>query len=191
MTGMERLRLVVQMVSDLVFDDDGNATCKGAADDDDLAPTVGWHLGFYSRPNDGARGVVVKADGQGNTSFLFAWRDKQFELSLQKGECGVKAPNSSGGSTLWDKDGNIISIPGGSGKVKLGAASGNEPAVLGNALQTRLADLEAKFLAHTHTTALGACTAGGATGAVASAQTTSTLPHQTDVIKSSNVEVKP
>jgi len=186
---LKRLSGMVQLVTDLIFDSDGNATCKGVDDDDELAPTVGWHFGFYSRPNDGGRGVVFKADGQGNTSFLLAWRNKQYELSLQKGEVGVQ--NAFGASTLWDKNGNITSVPGGSGKVLLGAASGTEPAVLGNKLETRLADLESKFINHVHTTALGACTAGGATGSVASTPTTSTLPHSGDVIKSGTTEVAP
>jgi hypothetical protein len=185
---LARLRLMVQFVTGVEIDGDGNATCQGA-DGEEFAPTVGYHFGFYSRPAKSARGVIIKADGQGNTSFLIAWRDKQYELSLQKGECGVQ--NAFGASTLWDKNGNVITTPGGSGKVQLGGASGNQPAVLGNTLQTRLADLEAKFLGHVHATALGLCTAGGATGSVASAPTTSTLPHSADVIKSNTVEVKP
>jgi hypothetical protein len=144
---------------------------------------------FTRGPKTARAESCIKADGQGNTSFLIAWRDKQYELSLQKGECGVQ--NAFGASTLWDKNGNVITTPGGSGKVQLGGASGNQPAVLGNTLQTRLADLEAKFLSHVHVTALGSCTAGGAVGAVASATTVSTLPHSADVIKSNTVEVKP
>lgn len=118
---LARLKSMVQLVTGVSFDDDGNSTCKGVDDDDDLSPTVGWHFGFYSRPNDGARGVALKADGQGNTSFLIAWRDKQYELSLQKGEVGVQ--NAFGASTLWDKNGNIIATPGGSGTVQLAGST--------------------------------------------------------------------
>lgn len=135
MKGYERLKLMVTMVTGLVFDSDGNATATGD-DGEDLDPTVGWHLGFYSRPNDGASGVVFKSDGQGNTSFLVAWRDKQFEMSLQKGECGIKAPNQSGGSTLWDENGNIIHTPGGSGTVQLGGNTYSLPK-----LETLLSDI--------------------------------------------------
>lgn len=125
---VNRLKFMVQMVHDLVFDDDGNATCTGADDDDQLAPTVGYHFGFYSRPSN-ARGVVLKADGQGNTSFLIGFRDKQYEISLKSGECGVK--NEFGASTLWDKNGNVVVTPGGSGKVQLGGAVTPDAAVLG------------------------------------------------------------
>ena len=89
MKGLDRLRFMVQLVTGLRFDDDGNFTAKGA-DEEDLDGTVGWQFGFYSRPKDDARGAIVKADGRGNASFLFCFRDKQYELSLQKGECGMK-----------------------------------------------------------------------------------------------------
>jgi hypothetical protein len=99
------LRMSVQFVTGLVFTDDGTATCKGIADDD-LEPTVGWNFGFYSRPKDGARGVIVKADGKGNTAILFAYRDRQYELSLEKGECGMK--NAFDAKILLDKDGKVV-----------------------------------------------------------------------------------
>lgn len=185
---LDRLRNMVQFVTGVDFDDNGVATGTGVDDDDKIDSAVGFHFGFYSRPKQGANGVVLKADGQGNSSFMFSWGDKQYALTLSRGEVGVQ--NAFGASTVWDKDGNVITTPGGSGKVKLGGASGLEPAVLGNTLQTRLADLESKFLSHVHTTALGACTAGGATGAVASIATTSTLPHAADNIKAASTEVK-
>lgn len=84
-----RLRGMVEFVTDVRFDDNGVATSKGGGDHE-LESAVGWHFGFYSKPNDGGNGVVLKADGQGNTSFLIAYRDKQYEMSLQKGEVGAK-----------------------------------------------------------------------------------------------------
>jgi hypothetical protein len=168
-----------------VFNDNGTVDGKGA-NDRPVSTKAGYHFGFYSRPKDKAVGIVVRFLG---LSFLAAFRDKQFELSLQKGEVGVQ--NAFSASTLWDKDGNIVSVPGGNGKVKLGAASGTQPAALGDALQTRLADLESKFLNHTHLVAFGECTAGGTVGSAPTATTTSALPHSGDNIKSSNVEVKP
>jgi len=105
---MARMKLMVEYVTDVKVDEDGNATCSGV-DDHPLAPTVGYHFGFYSRPNDGARGLVLKADGQGNTSFLIAWRDKQYELSLEKGECGMK--NAFDAQILLDKNG-IVNLNG-------------------------------------------------------------------------------
>jgi hypothetical protein len=102
---LQRLRLMVQMVTNLVFDSDGNATAEGA-DGESIDPTVGYHFGFYSRPLDGARGVVIKADGQGNTSFLFAYRDKQYEMTLQKGECGVQ--NAFGANVLLNSNGEVV-----------------------------------------------------------------------------------
>lgn len=100
-----RFRLLVDVVTDLVFTDNGTVTGSGSGDSD-LESAVGWHFGFYSRPKDGARGVVVKADGQGNTSFLVAFRDRQYEMSLQKGEVGIK--NAFDASILLDQSGNVI-----------------------------------------------------------------------------------
>lgn len=110
---MSVLGFLIELVTDLVVDSDGNATCKGAGDHE-LGPTVGWHFGFYSRPNDGARGLVIKADGEGNTSFLIAFRDKQYEMSLEKGECGMQ--NAFSASVLLNKNGEIV-LNGGSKKV--------------------------------------------------------------------------
>ncbi len=101
----DSLRYLVELVTDLVFTDDGTATAKGASDSE-LDVPVGWHFGFYSRPKDGARGVVVKADGQGNTAILVGYRDKQYEMSLSKGEVGLK--NAFDASILLNKDGDII-----------------------------------------------------------------------------------
>lgn len=106
-----RLRGMVQLVKDLVIDDDGNATCTAVSDDeeeDKYAPTVGYHFGFYSRPSN-ARGVIIKADGQGNTSFLIGFRDKQYEMTLSKGEVGIQ--NEFGANLLLDKNG-IVNING-------------------------------------------------------------------------------
>jgi hypothetical protein len=132
---LSRLRLMVERVTDLAFSDTGTATSKGLGDGE-LFSAVGYHFGFYSRPNDGARGVVLKADGQGNTSFLIAWRDKQYELSIDKGEVGIQ--NAFSAYTKWDKNGNIISTPGGSGKVQLGGDTTPDAAVLGTTFDAAL-----------------------------------------------------
>ncbi len=83
---------MVEFVTGIKMDSDGVATSQGHAEDGvhELDSETAWHFGFYSRPKDGARGVVLKADGQGNTSFLIGYRDKQYELSLNKGEVGAK-----------------------------------------------------------------------------------------------------
>src|SRR5689334_767278 len=113
---MSLARLIVELVTDLVFDSDGNATCKGVGGHE-LAPTVGYHFGFYSRPLDGARGVVVKADGQGNTPVLIGWRDKQYDLSLEKGAAGIK--NAFDASVHLDENGNVIHTPKAGSTVQL------------------------------------------------------------------------
>ena len=124
---------MVQLVTGVEIDEDGNATCQGA-DGDELEPTVGWHFGFYSRPKDGARGAVLKADGRGNTALLFCYRDKQYELSLQKGECGMQ--NAFGAYLLLNKNGVL-------------EANGSEQkAVRGDDLKTWLES-------HTHGTPVG------------------------------------
>lgn len=128
---------MVQIVTDVEIDEDGNATCEGA-DGERLDPTVAYHLGFASRPKGNARGAVLKADGKGNTAFLFCWRDKQYEVSIQKGEAIAFAPTEGGGNTLWDKNGNVITTPGGSGKVQLGGATTPDAAMLGTTFDAAL-----------------------------------------------------
>lgn len=110
------LAFMVQLVTGVNIDGDGNATCDGA-DGEEIEPTVGWHFGFYSRPNNGARGVVLKADGRGNTAFLIAWRDQQYELSLQQGECGMK--NAFDAYVLLNQAG-VLELNGKSYKAVLG-----------------------------------------------------------------------
>lgn len=126
---------MVQMVTGLVFDGDGNVSATGA-DTESIDSTVAYHFGFYSRPKDGARGVVLKADGQGNTSFLIGFRDKQYEISLNKGEVGVQS--AFGASTLWDQNGNIVETPGDGGKVQLGGPTTPDAAVLGTTFSSAL-----------------------------------------------------
>ncbi len=99
---ISRFRLMVDFVTDLVFSDDGAATGEGVGNAK-IDASVGWHFGFYSRPKDGARGIVVKADGQGNNSILVAFRDVQYEMTLQKGEVG--AQNAFSSYWLLNKDG--------------------------------------------------------------------------------------
>jgi hypothetical protein len=125
-------KLIAEFVTELVFDADGNATAKGL-DDHNLAPTAGYHFGFYSRPKDGARGIVLKLGGEGNSSILVAFRDKQYEMTLEKGECGMQ--NAFEASILLDANGKITATAkaganiqltvSGAGKVDLGGASGD------------------------------------------------------------------
>jgi phage gp45-like len=128
-----RIGMMVQLLTDLIFDDNGGVTGKGH-DDEDIDATVGWHFGFYSRPLDGARGAVLKADGKGNTSFLICFRDKQYELSLQKGECGFK--NAFDAYLLLNQQG-VLELNGSVQK-----------AVRGD-------DLQAWLTSHTHGTPVG------------------------------------
>jgi phage gp45-like len=105
---LDRLALLVEIVTDIVMGSNGVATSQGThllGEDDGhpLESETAWHFGFYSRPKDGARGVVLKADGEGNTSFLFCFRDKQYELSLEKGEVGAK--NAFNAYWLLNKNG--------------------------------------------------------------------------------------
>ena len=110
---MNRLRSMVEFVTNIAMSAAGVVTSKGLGDHE-LESVAAWHFGFYSRPKDGAHGVVLKADGQGNTSFLFCYRDKQYELSLEKGECGMK--NAFEATVLLNKDGEVV-FNGGSQKV--------------------------------------------------------------------------
>ncbi len=100
---------LVEFVTDIVFGDNGEVDCKGAKSDDEdghpIKATTAWHLGFYSRPLDGAIGVVVKGGGKGGVSFLVGFRDKQYEISLDKGDVAVA--NAAGAVSKWDKNGKI------------------------------------------------------------------------------------
>lgn len=100
---------IVEFVTDIVMDADGTATMKGAKSDDEVGhpidAAVAWQLGFYSRPLDGASGVVVKAGGRGGVAFLVGWRNRQYELSLDKGD--VAMANEAGAVVKLDKDGKI------------------------------------------------------------------------------------
>lgn len=98
------IRGLIEFVSDVVFSKNGKATSKGLGDHE-LESEVGWQFGFYSRPNDGSRGIVLKADGQGNTSLLVCYRDRQYELELEKGEVGIA--NAFDAKILLDKNGSI------------------------------------------------------------------------------------
>ncbi len=103
------LQSIVEYVTDLVFADDGTVDCKGAKSDDEdghpIKATTAWHLGFYSRPLDGAIGVLVKGAGKSGVSFLVGFRDKQYEISLDKGDVAVA--NAAGAVSKWDKNGKI------------------------------------------------------------------------------------
>lgn len=105
-----RLALMVEIVTDIAMEASGLASSRGThglSEDEghELDSETAWHFGFYSRPKDGARGVVLKADGEGNTSFLICYRDKQYELSLEKGEVGLK--NAFDAYVLLNKDGKL------------------------------------------------------------------------------------
>jgi phage gp45-like len=110
---MSRILTMIEFVTDLVFGENDVATCKGLGDHE-LEPVAGWHFGFYSRPRDGARGLVVKLGGEGNSSFLIAYRDKQYEITLEKGEVGIA--NAFEAQILLNKDGEVV-VNGGTKKV--------------------------------------------------------------------------
>ncbi len=136
---LARLRLAVEIVSDVVFNDDGTATAKGIGDHE-LKLFVVHRTGMYSRPLDSGGGVVVKPNGEGNTALLIGWKEVTSK-SLQKGETIVYS--EGGGQQLFDKDGNIkidakaakdILLNGGNTKVALvangvyiGSLSGTVP----------------------------------------------------------------
>ena len=131
---MKLLGGMITLVTDLDIDDSGNATCTDTEEGDDLDPTVGYHFGFYSRPKTKVSGLVVKIGGKGNHSIAIAFRDRQYEMKLQKGECGVQ--NAFGASTLWDQNGNVITTPGSGGTVQLAGNVYSLPK-----LETLLSDL--------------------------------------------------
>lgn len=130
MSWRNRIAGMIEFVTDVVMDDDGVSTSQGMDEDDEIESVAGWNFGFYSRPKDGARGLVVKADGQGNTSVLVCAWDRQFEFALNKGEVGIgnafeaqvyltnggNVEIDSGGTTEGAGDGEIV-LNGGTKKV--------------------------------------------------------------------------
>jgi phage gp45-like len=102
-TAVAPLRLMFELVTDGSVDDDGAFSGDGL-DGEGIDGQIGWHFGFYSRPRDGFTGVVAKLGG-GASSLLFAFRDKQYEIALEKGE--VAMVSAAGARHLLDKDGNI------------------------------------------------------------------------------------
>jgi hypothetical protein len=117
---MRLLPAIAEVVTDLVFDSDGNATGKGL-DDHELDMTGGYHFGFYSRPGDGSRGVALKLGGEGNSSVLIAFRNKQYELTLEKDE--IAMANAAGGVIKIDENGKITATPASGQTVELGGTS--------------------------------------------------------------------
>lgn len=114
MSWRNRIAGMIEFVTDIVMDSDGMATSQGMDEDDKIDSVAGWQFGFYSRPKDSARGLVVKADGQGNTSVLLCVWDRQYELTLEKGEVGIQ--NAFSASILLNDDGEVV-FNGGTKKV--------------------------------------------------------------------------
>jgi phage gp45-like len=106
---LRRFDGLVEYVTDIVMDADGTADCKGAKTDDDqghpIDAAVAWQLGFYSRPLDGASGVVVKSSGKGGVAFLVGWRNRKYEIALEKGEVAIA--NEAGAVIKLDKNGKV------------------------------------------------------------------------------------
>lgn len=112
------LKLESQIVSDISADDDDGTGTGTASDGDEYDfEFCAGPFGFRSRPMDGAGGLMFKVGGEGGTAFVIGFRDRQYEISLEKGESA--AYGASGCNTKWDKDGNIIATPAGAGKVQL------------------------------------------------------------------------
>jgi hypothetical protein len=114
---LEALKLESQIVSDIAADaDDGTGTATASDGDDYDFEFCAGPFGFRSRPMNGAGGLMLKVGGEGGTAFVIGFRDRQYEIALEKGESA--AYGASGCNTKWDKDGNIISTPTGAGKVQ-------------------------------------------------------------------------
>ena len=105
----------IEVVSDLVFADDGVVRGNGLAGQQTLMEP-GFHFGFSSRPKDGAVGVRV-------WRILVGWRDRQYEIALQKGESVMYS--AGGAKLLCDKDGNIVMNDGDKGAAREDDTTGN------------------------------------------------------------------
>jgi phage gp45-like len=173
---MRPLMGIVEFVTDIVMDADGTATAKGAKSDDEVGhpidAAVSWQLGFQSRPLDGASGVVVKAGGRGGLAFLVGWRNRRYELSLEKGETAMV--NEAGAVVKLDKDGKITAT---AKTGQLVALNGEDYAAV---LDTLITDLKnwvaaANGVLGSNVASIGAPLAGYAGAAVALAAFSTSL----------------
>lgn len=147
-------------------------------------------FGFRSRPTSKVRGAALRL-GSSNVLFIGILPTQGYgPQDLEDGETALYSAEVPKGVHL-DKDGNVNANAKSGKKVNVGSpdGSGAEPAVLGDTLETRLHDLELKFLAHTHQVPYSWTGTPGSSTATAGA-TSSTLPHDGDNIKASNVTVK-
>jgi phage gp45-like len=108
--------MILEIVSDIVVDALGRFTAKGALERDTTGEAA-WHFGFYSRPKDGADGVVVRGSPRGGFAILVGYRDRQYEISLEKGECAMA--NAFGAKVVLDKDGRVVMNGGSKGVARL------------------------------------------------------------------------
>jgi hypothetical protein len=82
---LRRSGLTAEIVTDLAVNDDGGALGKGLGDRD-LGGDFAGQYGIYSRPLDGADGIALNLDGAGNFSILIGYRNRQYEVQIEKGE---------------------------------------------------------------------------------------------------------
>jgi uncharacterized protein involved in type VI secretion and phage assembly len=139
----------------------------------------GW--GLWSVPPVGAEVIVAFPDGE------MDGMDPVIIRVLSSG----KVPDALDGDTLVLIAPKKIIIASQNDKTYVGSedGTGTEPMVLGNSLETRLSDLEAKFVAHVHPFT-GTIDTVHSTCAGTSTATSSTLPHSGDNIKAQKGEVK-
>lgn len=117
----------------------------------------GW--GLWSVPPKGEPCLVVRAGGSSTNGVVVAAGSKRYapsgmsdgDTALFNKTAGVTIllKASDGSITITDQNSSVVKLDG-SGKVYVGGTSSAQPAVLGNSLETRLAALEAAYMAHKH-----------------------------------------
>jgi phage gp45-like len=105
---LRRSGLTAEIVTDLAVNDDGGALGKGLGDRD-LGGDFAGQYGIYSRPLDGADGIALNLDGAGNFSILIGYRNRQYEVQIEKGE--VLLRDDQGQTFHLKRDGIYLSTP--------------------------------------------------------------------------------
>lgn len=120
--------------------------------------------GVTSVPPAGAEAVLVFPDGDRAHALVVAVGDREYRLTgLESGE--VALYNDQGAYVKLATNGDVVCVPGGSGKIKLGSESSADPVALLSDVQTLRDEvntfISGKYDIHFHT---GVTTGGGSSG---------------------------
>lgn len=120
----------------------------GALADEDIDDGERFQeYGFTSVPVEGAEAVAIFPNGDRAHPLVIAVDDRRYRITgLAAGEVAIY--NDQGASVTLKANGDIVCVPSGSGRIKLGSASSSDPVALKSDVET----LRGELNSHTHTT---------------------------------------